>query len=196
MQAGRASYRNQKVRLRASSLAGLHRWAEKSEAIPSSALGPVHRDIGAPYDLVWREVRAYEHRDADARRRSESPIRDPARLVEAAQDAGRDLAAGALRRTARPTEVLREHDELVAPKRATASPERSLALSRAAISMSSRSPAWWPRLSFSILKLSRSMKSIAPCEPLRALSASASSILSSSRRRFERLVRGSRKASS
>ena len=63
--------------------------------------------------------------------------------------------------------------------------------SRCATCCSSRSPLSWPSVSFSVLKLSRSMNSSAPLRRLRALAASACCSRSSSSRRLGSRVSGS-----
>ncbi len=80
------------------------------------------------------------------------------------------------------------------PKRATVSPGRSASRSRCASATSSRSPALWPRLSFTTLKWSRSQNSTATVRLLRRLRASASSSRSRNSVRFgqpgQRIVGG------
>ena len=77
------------------------------------------------------------------------------------------------------------------PRRATVSPSRTAATRRWPISLSSKSPCSWPRLSLTSLKLSRSMNISAPCSRVRRPLCSACSSRSSSRRRLGRRVSGS-----
>ncbi len=80
------------------------------------------------------------------------------------------------------------------PKRAVVSSGRMTARSRSATATSSWSPASWPRLSFTVLKSSRSEKSTETAPWLRACRASACATRSRKRARLARPVSESWKA--
>ena len=77
------------------------------------------------------------------------------------------------------------------PNRATVSPSRTHDSSRFATCWSSKSPMSCPSVSFSVLKLSRSMNRSAPVRPLLSIDANDCLSLSNRSRRLGRRVRGS-----
>ena len=80
------------------------------------------------------------------------------------------------------------------PSRQTVSSARSVARMRRATSHSSRSPAWWPRLSLTCLKSSRSSSRTATASSLRRRPARAAETLTAYCERFARPVSSSRSA--
>ena len=136
----------------------------------AAALGRVHRDVGVAQQLVGGLAPACRDGDADAGARRAPPCRRAANgLAQRLDD-----ALGHVDRRRVVVGVLEQDRELVAAEArgGVAGADAAAAAARRPRTSSS-SPAAWPRLSLTVLKSSRSMKSTATVACRRSARASA-----------------------
>ena len=129
------------------------------DAVAPACLGPVHRAVGVAEQLGRRRARRVVDGVPDARRHVQLGALDVDRLADrCAQrlgDDARDRAALGCRA------ATGEHDDELVTAEAAEQRARgpTASASRRDIAVSSWSPMPWPRLSLTVLKLSRSMNS-------------------------------------
>ena len=156
---------------------------------PAALLGPVHGHVGLVEEVVTgralpASLRAMPMlmvattswpplKRTGSRRASTDPRRPPGRRPRARPSPSRTTTNSS------------------PPNRDSVSPGRTARRSRSATTRSSSSPTWWPRLSLTTLKRSRSPKSTATRPRVRSAWSSAWSRWSSSRRRLASPVSGS-----
>src|SRR5581483_8730684 len=150
---------------------------EELVAVAAEVLGAIHGEVREPEER--RHVLAVLRHagDADARAGAHLVLADAVGLAELVQELLRHRGG-----LARVGDVLQQHAELIAAD------TRTEAFSREEIILRSASPTSWPSVSFTVLKLSRSMKSSAAVFWWRRACATASRARSENIARFGRPV--------